>query len=72
MQGFEDLFCLNIYNTNFTRLSTVQRRSFGFVIINEALNFDFELRLFFFLVYLRKLRFAFYRVFSRIFSDERL
>ena len=47
LQGFEDLFCLNIYNTNFTRLSTVQRRSFGFVIINEALNFDFELRLFF-------------------------
>ena len=53
MQGFEDLFCrffsrvLNIYNTNFTSLSTVQRRPFGFVTINEALNFDFELRLFF-------------------------
>ena len=53
MQGFEDLFfrffsrVLNIYNTNFTSLSTVQRRPFGFVTINEALNFDFELRLFF-------------------------
>lgn len=53
MQGFEDLFCrffsrgLDIYNTNFTSLSTIQRRPFGFVTINEALNFDFELRLFF-------------------------
>ena len=53
MQGFEDLFCrffscvLNIYNTNFTSLFTVQRRPFAFVTINEALNFDFELRLFF-------------------------